>query len=115
LKIAASAGFATERETRSGRKPRRVNTIGNDADVLPAEIVAQELRRAPRDSGEKHFRVRIDAAFQGREKGVVQTAMDTEKNPGSSDYGVILAGKPLEAMKERVDNEDIGVETIHAR
>jgi len=41
--------------------------------------------------------------------------MDTEKNPGSSDYGVILAGKPLEAMKERVDNEDIGVETIHAR
>src|SRR6266852_1368125 len=114
LKVAAQARFGTPREPRRGRKLRVVHTVGNDADILAAEIIAEQRGGALGDSGERNFGVRINAALQASKKGVVGAAMELPKKAGSWQRAVVLARKFLEAMKKRVNDDNVGVETVNS-
>ena len=52
LNRAAQSRFRTQRKPRGRRKLRRVNAIGNDADILPVKIIGEERGGALRDGGE---------------------------------------------------------------
>src|SRR6266852_2425364 len=115
LKVAAQARFGTPREPRRGRKLRVVHTVGNDADILAAEIIAEQRGGALGNSGERNFGVRINAALQASKKGVVGAAMELPKKAGSWQRAVVLARKFLEAMEERVNEDNVSVQTVNSR
>src|SRR6266849_4766369 len=114
LKLAPQARLGTPGEPRGGGKVRGVHTVGNDADILAAEIIAEQRGGALGDSGERNFGVRINAALQASKKGVVGAAMEPAKKPGSWRIRVVLARKFLEAMKKRVNDDNVGVQTVNS-
>jgi hypothetical protein len=83
LKIAAEARLGTTREPGGGRKVGSVDTVGNDADVLAPEIIAEQRGSALGDGGERDFGVRIDVALPRRKKRVVGAAMELSKEAGA--------------------------------
>lgn len=114
-KIAAQARGRAESEPHGRRKLRRVHAVGDDPDIPPVKKIREQKCSALGDGRERDFRVRVDAAFQGRQKGVVSAAMEAPEKPGPGGFAFIIAGQLLEAMEKRVNDDDIRVGTIHSR
>ena len=67
-----------------------------------------------RNGRERNCGVRIDAAFQSRKKSVISATMKPSKKTGLCRIVDFFVGKFLEATKERVDNNDIGIQTVNS-
>src|SRR6266566_4387909 len=115
LETAAQARLRAACETRGRGKPCRVNTIGNDADILPVEIIGEQRGGALGDGGEGNVRVRVDAALQSCQKRVVSAAMETPKKPRPGGFEFFFAGNFQKTMEQHVNDDDIGVETVNPR
>ena len=67
-----------------------------------------------RNGRERNCAVRIDAAFESRKKSVISATMKPPKKASLSRIVDFFVGKFLEATKERVDNNDIGIQTVNS-
>ena len=65
-----------------------------------------------RNGRERNCGVRIDAAFQSRKKSVISATMKPSKKTGLCRIMEFFADKFLESTKERVNNNDIGIQTV---
>jgi hypothetical protein len=112
LKIAAPASCAAPSQACRGRKLRGVNTVRNDANILPLEIMGEELRGAARDGHEGDLGVRVKTALETGQKRVIGAAMEAAKKTGHGRSGNFLAGKFLEPMEQGMNDDNVGVEAI---
>ena len=62
-----------------------------------------------RNGRERNCGVRIDAAFESRKKSVIRATMKPSKKTGLCRIVDFFTGKFLEAVEERVDDDDISV------
>src|SRR5713226_6206648 len=81
---------------------------------MPVKIIDEERGSALRDGGERNFRVRVDAALQTCQKSIVGAPMEPPKQPRPCRIEVPCERKFLKAMKKRVNDDNMGVQTVNS-
>src|SRR6266436_4621559 len=91
---------------------RGVHAIGDDADIFPSKIIFEERRGALGDGGKRNFRVRVNPPLQSSQESVVDAPVEPPKEAGPCGNEILFVHKFLEAMEERVNDDNIGVQTV---
>jgi hypothetical protein len=89
-----------------------VHAIGDDANVLASKIILEERRGALGDGRKRNFRVRVNPPLQSSQESVVDTPMEPPKKTGPCGIAILFVCKFLEAMEKRVNDDNIGVQTV---
>src|ERR1041385_2261640 len=78
------------------------------------EIFVEQPSRAPGDGREGNFRAGVDEAPQPGQKKIVGTPVETPEETRFSSF-VCVAGKIPQAMKKRMDQDDVRAKAIDTR
>jgi hypothetical protein len=79
---------------------------------LALKIISEERRGSLGDSNKRNLWILVNPPLKPRQKSVIGDPVEPPKEAGPSRIKVLFVCKFLEAMKEYVNDDNIGVQTV---